>query len=98
MFCHAAVMEALFARYKTGEGKGIKTSLFASMTVDSVTLEDALRLMSLPRVVGKGADGEEITAQNGRYGPYLKRGTDSRTLPSEEAILQAIRSAVYSGG
>ena len=62
-------------------------SLFKSMTVDSVSLDDALRLFSLPRVVGVDpASGEEITAQNGRYGPYLKKGTDSRTLPSEEAL------------
>ncbi|GAA3574821.1 type I DNA topoisomerase [Microlunatus spumicola] len=60
-------------------------SLFASMSVDSVTLEDALRLMSLPRVVGT-LDGEEVTAQNGRYGPYLKKGTDSRSLESEDQI------------
>ena len=64
------------------------SSLFRSMSLDTVTLEDARRLLTLPRVVGVDpADGEEITAQNGRYGPYLKKGTDSRTLPSEEQLL-----------
>lgn len=64
-------------------------SLFRSMTLDQLTLDDALRLLSLPRVVGVDpATGEEITAQNGRYGPYLKKGTDSRTLASEEALFE----------
>ncbi len=62
-------------------------SLFSSMQLESVTLEDAIKLMSLPRVVGVAEDGEEITAQNGRYGPYLKKGTDSRTLASEDQLL-----------
>ena len=61
-------------------------SLFKSMSLETVTLEDALRLMGLPRVVGVDEDGTEITAQNGRYGPYLKKGTDSRSLTSEDQI------------
>jgi DNA topoisomerase-1 len=61
-------------------------SLFRSMTIESVTLDQALQLMSLPRVVGVDDDGAEITSQNGRYGPYLKKGTDSRSLESEDQI------------
>jgi DNA topoisomerase-1 len=63
-------------------------SLFKSMSLDTITLDDALRLLTLPRVVGTDPEtGDEITAQNGRYGPYLKKGTDSRSIDSEEKLL-----------
>ncbi|MER7838338.1 type I DNA topoisomerase [Streptomyces sp. NPDC096040] len=73
---------------KTGKNavKPRTASLFKSMSLDTVTLADALKLMSLPRVVGTDAEGQEITAQNGRYGPYLKKGTDSRSLTSEDQL------------
>ena len=72
------------------KGKGAvkprTASLFKTMNLNEVDLDDALRLLTLPRVVGVAADGEEITAQNGRYGPYLKKGTDSRSLTDEEEL------------
>ena len=62
-------------------------SLFKSMSVETIDLDTALRLLELPRTVGTDPEsGEPITAQNGRYGPYLKKGTDSRTLDSEQLI------------
>jgi DNA topoisomerase-1 len=63
------------------------SSLLKNMNVEQVTLDDALRLLSLPRSLGKDpADGAEITVQNGRYGPYVKKGTDSRSLEDEEQM------------
>lgn len=64
-------------------------SLFRSMSVDTIDLDTALQLLSLPRVVGADPEtGAEITAQNGRFGPYLKKGTDSRSLDDEKQIFE----------
>src|SRR5690606_14499925 len=63
-------------------------SLFKSMSLETITLDDALALLSLPRTVGVDpADGVEITVQNGRFGPYVKKGTETRSLDSEEQLL-----------
>jgi len=74
------------------EIKGAKpprASLFKSMTPDTLTLAEALELLHLPRVVGVDpATGDEIVARNGRYGPYLQRGKESRSLGSEEQLLE----------
>jgi DNA topoisomerase-1 len=64
-----------------------RASLFKTMQPESVTLQQALELLSLPRVVGAGDDGEEIVALNGRYGPYIKKGADTRSLDSEDKLL-----------
>ncbi len=62
-------------------------SLFASMSLETITLEEALRLLALPRVVGVDpATGHEIVARNGRYGPYLEKGTETRSLDNEEQL------------
>lgn len=72
-----------------GNPKPKTASLFKSMSVTSVSLEEAIKLLSLPRVLGLDPEsGVEITAQNGKYGPYLKRGTDSRSLTAEEQIFE----------
>ncbi|HEY1086776.1 MAG TPA: type I DNA topoisomerase, partial [Archangium sp.] len=64
----------------TDDSKPKTGSLFPNMKPEAVTLEQALEILQLPRVVGKAEDGEEVTAQNGRYGPYLTKGSESRNL------------------
>lgn len=67
--------------------KAKTASLLSTMTLDTITFDDAMKLLSLPRILGVDSQtGEEITVQNGRYGPYLKRGADSRTLDSEDKL------------
>jgi DNA topoisomerase I len=73
-------------RKKKDAPKPKTASLLSTMTLDTITIDDALKLLSLPRILGTNSAGEEITIQNGRYGPYLKAGADSRTLTSEEQL------------
>ncbi len=61
-------------------------SLFKTMSPDTIGLDDALRLLQIPRVVGVDEDGEEVVARNGRYGPYVQKGKESRSLESEEQL------------
>jgi DNA topoisomerase-1 len=73
-------------RKKKDAPKPKTASLLSTMNLDTITLDDALQLLLLPRVLGTNSAGDEITVQNGRYGPYLKAGADSRTLTSEDQL------------
>jgi len=81
----ARAASAKTAAAKTAAAKPRSASLLKSMDLQTVTLDDALRLLTLPRTLGE-LDGEPVTAQNGRYGPYVKKGADSRSLESEERL------------
>jgi len=84
-----AVRNGRYGPYVTelveGDDKPRTASLFRTMSPETVTLEDALRLLTLPRTLGE-SDGEEVVATNGRYGPYVKKGKESRSLESEEQL------------
>jgi DNA topoisomerase-1 len=71
---------------KADAAKPRTSSLFKTMSLDTITLEDALKLLTIPRVVGE-LEGEEVVAHNGKFGPYVKKGTDSRSLTSEDDLL-----------
>jgi DNA topoisomerase-1 len=68
-----------------GDEKPRTASLLASMSPETITLDEAVRLLTLPRLLGE-VDGEEVTATNGRYGPYVKKGKESRSLDSEDEL------------
>src|SRR4029079_17612799 len=68
-----------------GDEKPRTASLLSTMSPETVTLEDALRLLTLPLTLGS-SDGEDVIVANGRYGPYVRRGKESRSLDSEEEM------------
>jgi DNA topoisomerase-1 len=72
-------------RKKKDAPKPKTASLLSTMDLDTITMDEALKLLSLPRNIGQ-YDGVDITVQNGRYGPYMTRDTDSRTLTSEDQL------------
>jgi DNA topoisomerase-1 len=81
-----AEITAKNGRYGPYVTDGARTaSLFSSMSLETVTLPDAQRLLTLPRVLGV-LDGEEVSAQNGRYGPYVRKGSESRSLDAEDQL------------
>jgi len=78
-----------------GDEKPRTASLLKTMSPETVTLEDALRLLTLPRTLGE-SDGEEVIAANGRYGPYVKMGKESRSLETEEQLFTVTLEAALA--
>ncbi|KQP56466.1 type I DNA topoisomerase [Agreia sp. Leaf283] len=77
------------AAKKSTAPKPRTASLFKSMDLATIDIETALRLLDLPRIVGDDPEsGEPITAQNGKFGPYLKKGADTRSITSEDMIFE----------
>ncbi len=71
---------------ESSKDKPKRASLFKAMSMDELSLDDALKLLSLPRTVGQDDEGTDILALNGRYGPYIQRGDDRRSLESEDQL------------
>jgi DNA topoisomerase-1 len=71
----------------TGKAKPPRASLLPGMTPRTITLPEALGLLSLPRTLGKDGEGSEVIASNGRFGPYVRRGSDTRNVPADQSVL-----------
>nr|WP_232291737.1 type I DNA topoisomerase [Frankia sp. QA3] len=86
-----------FGPYVTTDTDPPRTSsLLRTQSLETLTLDDAVKLLTLPRTLGAAEDGEEVTAQNGRYGPYVKKGTESRSLESEDQLFTVTLEAALA--
>ncbi|MFQ5655554.1 MAG: topoisomerase C-terminal repeat-containing protein, partial [Planctomycetota bacterium] len=72
---------------REGDEKPKMVSLLRGMTPETMTLQSALDLLSLPRTLGQDASGADVVAHYGRYGAYIKRGSDTRSLTAQDDVL-----------